>query len=133
MSELNQKNSIKQGDVGVARAIYEFSSKGFIVSKPLSENSPYDLIIDDSNTLKKVQVKTSKSKSKHGAYIVELRTKGGNKSGQTIKLMNFDDIDLLFVLCENGSTYLIPSDKINGKGIIYVGKTKYNEYLFSEN
>ena len=55
----NNDSAKAQGDVGEARAIYEFTKLGYQVSVPLAAHCPYDLIIDDGEKLQRVQVKTS--------------------------------------------------------------------------
>lgn len=47
------------GDVGEAYAIAKFTEHGIHISKPLSENCPYDLIADWNGNLYKIQVKTT--------------------------------------------------------------------------
>ena len=52
----------KQGNVGVARAIYEYSRRGYTVLLPASDSDKYDMVVDVNGTLYKVQVKTSRCK-----------------------------------------------------------------------
>ena len=52
---LNQKNSRKQGDVGLGRAIAYFTSEGFTVCLPLTDNQDYDLVVEKENGLKKIE------------------------------------------------------------------------------
>ena len=54
-------NTVGIGDVGEAIAVVEFTQQGFMVSKPLSNNARYDLIVDKDNKLYRVQVKTTQS------------------------------------------------------------------------
>lgn len=128
-----------QGNVGEARAIYEYTRLGYVVSKPLSESCPYDLIVDDhSGTLKRVSVKTSKQRTqaaKRGwnssAYIVKLYTSGGNtKNAFVRKATDHTNYELLFILTEDGACWSIPSTELDDKGVIQVGseQSKYNQY-----
>lgn len=125
---LNQVNSKKQGDVGVGIAIGYFASKGFTVCLPLTDSQDYDLVIDNG-TLEKVQVKTSRKKTKYGNYEVDLRTSGGNKSGTgKTKKLNPEKIDSLFIVTGDGRKYFIPVSVFDGEvGCIRVG-IKYTEY-----
>lgn len=50
-------NTKSQGDIAELRFAAYFASKGYYVSKPLTDNAPYDLIIDDGKLLK-VQIKS---------------------------------------------------------------------------
>lgn len=117
-----------QGNIGEAAAILHFTKIGAKVSKPLFENTPYDLVVDVECELKRVQIKSTSSLSKYGIYQVELRTKGGNTSWNgVVKLADSTGCDLLFVYCENGDKYIIPVEVFDGKGRLSLGK-KYEEF-----
>lgn len=51
-------NTRKQGDIGTSFAIAYFCSNGYTVSIPISDSQPYDLVIEKSGILQRVQVKT---------------------------------------------------------------------------
>lgn len=124
------KNTKQQGNIGLGYAIQYFTKELYTVSLPLNDSQDYDLIIEDKDgTLKKVQVKTTHSKMKSGTYNVNLRVLGGNsKKNYVHKKGNEIIYDLLFVLCDNGDTYLIPKEVISNKlSNICVGKL-YKEY-----
>lgn len=67
-------NQNQIGDIGEAIAIAEFTKAGAIVSKPLSDNARYDLIIELSNKLYKVQVKTTQSSNENTKMIFATKT-----------------------------------------------------------
>lgn len=123
----NSINTRQQGDIGLAVAIAEFSKLNYTISIPLTDNSPYDLIVEKEGTLQKVQVKTSKYKNSYGNYEVGLRRIRSNKTQN--KIHNFDnkETDLLFILLENTDCYLIPCEVLTVKSTITLG-TKYGEY-----
>ena len=121
-------NSKSQGDIGVGAAIGYFSSLGWKVLIPLSDNQPYDLVIDDGVALKKVQVKTSKHKDRYDKYVVTLSTSGGNKTGTKVKKFDNSVVDLLFILLEDGKRYLIPANYVEAKRAIQMGEG-YKEFL----
>jgi Holliday junction resolvase-like predicted endonuclease len=54
-------NTVSIGDIGESLAIAKFTKEGLTVSKPLSNNAKYDLIVEFNNKLYKVQVKTTNS------------------------------------------------------------------------
>lgn len=124
---LTQQNSKKQGDVGLGAAIAWFTSQGACVCIPLTDSQRYDLVVETSDGLKRVQVKTCTLRAPSGVYRVELRTKGGNRSRETVKLFSADDADLLFILTDEGC-YLIPSDLVDQQNTINLGD-KYEAYL----
>lgn len=119
----NCKNSKQQGNIGLGKAIHYFTLNGYIVSLPLNDSQDYDLIVDNG-ILNKVQVKTTKYISQYGIYKVNLRVGGGNskhnyirKNGKEVKY------DLLFILCDDGSQYIIPKSYIkSNKNCVSLGK-----------
>lgn len=106
------KTNKDQGNIGLAKALYELHLLGYRISIPITENQNYDLIVDKDNKLYRVQVKTTKQKSKYGIYGVNLRTLGGNQSFHTIKKHKTGDYDLLYVLTDENTSYLIPDSEI---------------------
>lgn len=127
----NVLNSKKQGDVGMCYAIAYYSRLGWTVSIPITDSQDYDLLVENTdNNILKVQVKTSRYLTEGGTYQVSLKTCGGNKSGQTIKKMDKNYIDLVFVLVDDGSCYSIPTEKIESSGSMNLGD-KYSEFKVS--
>lgn len=105
----NQVNTKKQGDVGLAAAIYYFTSNNYVVSVPLTDSQDYDLIVDDGTKISRVQAKTTSYKNESGNYFVSLTIKGGNRTSiGKIKLFNKSKVDLLYILTENKEEYIIP-------------------------
>ena len=96
-------NSRQKGDVGLGCAIAYFAQQNWTVSIPLTDSQSYDLIIDDKNGLKKVQVKTTEQQEPNGVFKVDLRTCGGNQSFKTVKKFDHSTSDLLFVLTDKKS------------------------------
>lgn len=112
---INCKNSKKQGDVGLGQAIAYFCKQGLTVCLPLTDSQDYDLIIEENKKLKKVQVKTTSYKCKNKYYNFNLSIKGGNRSYHSVKKFDNSSVDYVFVFCENGVKYLIPSKIITAK------------------
>ena len=101
-----------KGNVALGEAIKYFTSLGYIVSLPLNDSQDYDLIIDDGNTLLKVQVKYTSQTNSKGAYTCSLRTLSGSK---VYYVLTQTSCDLLFCYCENTDKYLIPVQDITTK------------------
>ena len=68
----NCRTNKDQGNIGLAKAIYELQVLGYRTSIPFTENQNYDLICDKDNKLYRVQIKTTKQISKYGIYSVNL-------------------------------------------------------------
>lgn len=116
------KNSKVKGTVGVGHAIAYFTKKGIVVSIPINDSQPYDLVIDIDGTLKKVQVKTTTSEE------IALRTMGGNQSFNTSKLFNHKSCDFIYGLMDNGNSWLIPTNVFNNTTTLKLTDRKFKQY-----
>lgn len=126
--------SKKQGDAGLGIAIAWFASHRMPVSIPLTDSQEYDLVVDVEEELKKVQVKTTSYKNKYGNYEVDLRTATNTSTRRDHKNMDLTKIDFVFIVCNDGALYLIPSEKMESVSRITLGK-KYAEFkvgIFSD-
>lgn len=124
MENFNFKNSVYQGNAGLGAAIAYYSSLNYIPSLPISDCTHYDLLVDDGESIKKVQCKTTGYKSDYGVYSVTLSTQGGNQSYHTKKLFDASLIDYLFILTSDGRWYNIPASEINSKHTLSLGKDR---------
>lgn len=118
----NFSNPKVKGTVGVGHAISYFTRKGMVVSIPLNDSQPYDLIVEIEGTLKKIQVKTSTSNS------IALRTMGGNQSYHTAKLFDHSGCDYIYALLDDGDSWLIPTNAFTNKTAIKPKHTAYDQY-----
>ena len=100
-----QKNSKKQGDVGLGVAIGWFSENGYTVSVPLTDSQDYDLVVEKNDGLKKIQVKTVYCKTEYNVYRANLRIMGGNKSGSSVKKFKKEFVDFVFILTNDKEKY----------------------------
>lgn len=123
----NQINSNFQGNVGLGAAIAYFTKRGCPVCVPLTDSQAFDLVVGIDGILRKIQVKTT-SYQRKDRFQVDLRTKGGNRSG-TGKTKKFlpCTIDYLFVLTSDNTCYLIPSTSLGGTGVISIGQS-YDQF-----
>jgi len=110
------KNPKRQGSIGEARAIYEYTKIGVVVSKPVID-CDYDLLIDDGASIKRVQVKTT-TQTKGNHYSCNLRVMGGNQSFNTVKKRNINDWDVLFVMADDGRCRSIPANEFDAKNCL---------------
>ena len=130
----NAKNKTKQGDIGEARAIYEYTRMGYTILKPLTDSDKFDLVLFDGERFIKVQVKTSRficneeTNSDLVIYSVELKQTGGNQREYTLRKRQDEDYDLLFILTSDGRCWSIPADKLDSRYSVNVGGVKYNEF-----
>ena len=92
-------NTNQIGDIGEAIAIAEFTKAGAIVSKPLSDNARYDLIIEWNNKLYKVQVKTTQSSNENTKMIFATKTTNYTKGHWKSTAYESGEVDLFFLYC----------------------------------
>lgn len=121
MDTIRRRNPKKQGEIGLADAIAWFVHAGWLVSVPLVDAQKYDLIIDDGEKLQTVQVKTTTYRGPSGAFVVDLATNGGNRSRTTNVPFKPGDYDLLYVLADDGSRFLIPACDMGGRTGLTLG------------
>ena len=120
------KNTKTQGDAGLGIAIAYFAVNGYPCMIPLTDNQPYDLVVDYKGKLIKVQVKTVTYKGANGIYKCSLTTKGGNRSGnKNPKKLELIDVDYIFIVTGEGDKYFIPYNKVMSQ--INLGKL-YEKY-----
>lgn len=92
----------RKGDIAVAQAIATFTKLGHDVSVPLTESAAYDLVVDDGDVLRRVQVRYA------SGVEVELRRIHSNSQGYVVKKTRANAYDWLYVLRSDGSEFLIP-------------------------
>lgn len=118
---VNCRNSRKRGDVGLAAAIFWFAKSGYTVCVPLADSQDYDLIVERDGQMARVQVRTT-THLKRGAYYVNLRVTGGNRSGSTVKFFDRTRVDYLFAADGGGGQHLIPADQILARNLLCLGR-----------
>ncbi|MEK9171970.1 MAG: group I intron-associated PD-(D/E)XK endonuclease [Patescibacteria group bacterium] len=105
------RHTQRKGDTAVAQAIATFTKIGYDVSLPITESASYDLIVDDSGILRKVQVRYS------GDGEVDLRRIHSNSNGYVIKKTGDGAYDWLYVLYPNKGEYLIKECLVGRRSI----------------
>lgn len=120
-------NSKHKGSYAVAQCVAKMYEKGYEVLFPLGDRMPYDLVIDDGKTLRKVQCKYAGFYERDG-HVAELRTTGGNQSFNTAKKYTDSCFDLLYILTKSGKHYLIEWNDITCRSVIKVDSSKYKKF-----
>ena len=91
-------NTTSIGDIGESLAIAKFTKEGLTVSKPLSNDARYDLIVEINNGLYRVQVKSTNS-IKDGKMVFATKTTNYTKGSWASNAYNPSDIDIFFLYC----------------------------------
>ena len=117
------------GNAGLSVAIAYFGANGHAVSIPLTDTQEYDLVVELDGELKRVQVKATNFKRTCGTYTLSLQTSAGIPR-RVVKTVKDTNVDLLFCLCGDGSTYLIPREDIASRTTLSLGPEtgKYAKY-----
>ena len=104
----NTHHTKLKGDIAVAAVILNLTKKGYIVSEPMSENAPYDLICDTGNKLLKIQVKYRKD------GIIPHRTSWADKNGTHTSNIDTSKIDYFALVNEDYSKICYPISTLAG-------------------
>lgn len=91
-------NTVSIGDLGESYAIMQFTQAQAVVSKPLTNNARYDLIIEHNSKLYRVQVKTTNA-VKDGKMEFATKTTNYTKGNWKSTSYTYDEIDLFFLYC----------------------------------
>jgi hypothetical protein len=116
-------NPKMQGNIGMAYGIAYFTKEGYTVSIPLTDGQDYDFLAEDNKTNRifRIQAKTTRYK-RDLVYESSLIVSGGNRSGRgSYRLIGKSNVDLVYILCDDGTQYLIPIDVISGQKSIKLG------------
>lgn len=91
-------NTVSIGDLGESYAIMQFTQVQAVVSKPLTNNARYDLIIEHNGKLYRTQVKTTNT-VKDGKMEFATKTTNYTKGNWKSNPYTCDEIDLFFLYC----------------------------------
>lgn len=110
-----------------------FMHRGYVVSIPV-EPAKYDLVVDSGTGFKRVQVKsTAYRDARGGRWSVGITrnewrpSKNGAKGHWSAVAYSPGELDYFFILCADGSKYLIPAETVAGQRGIVVD-SKYAEF-----
>lgn len=99
-----------RGDVAELLAAAELLRRGYRVSRPLSNGTPYDLIVDDSRRLFKIQVK--KAVIRNGALRANLSSSKYHRGRARVLYKETCDA-VIVVDCENVNFYVFHGADLN--------------------
>lgn len=121
----NTHHTKLKGDIAVAAVILDLAKRGYIISEPMSENSPYDLICDTGEKLLRIQVKY-RSDSK-----IPNKTSWTDKNGTHENIIDITKIDYFALVNEDYSKICYPLPSMAGATIAFKvpnSDTPYNWY-----
>lgn len=122
----NTHHTKLKGDIAVAAVIFDLTKKGYIISEPMSENAPYDLICDTGEKLLRIQVKYRENET------IPHKTSWADKNGSHSKIIDTSKIDY-FALVNKDFLICYPPVSMAGKTIRFkIPIGYYNPYHFYE-
>lgn len=117
-------NTTHVGDIAEMSVSLAAMDMGWSVLRPVGNSLPYDLIIDVSGSLVKIQVKSAWKGKPTKSYIVESRRTKTNRVRMVRARYTDNDFDFAIVyIPETKDFYIIPvSEFIKYKGAITLSK-----------
>jgi hypothetical protein len=104
--EKPKRNTKAIGDRSELEVALALARAGYTVSKPLGDSHRYDLIIDDGETLSRVQVKTGRLIA--GSVVFRCYSTHTHRGGVAMRSYR-GEVEYLGVFCpETGDSYLVP-------------------------
>lgn len=122
----NTHHTKLKGDIAVAAVILDLTKKGYIISEPMSENAPYDLICDTGDKLLRVQVKYRKNGH------IPSKTTWSDKNGTHENIIDVSKIDYFALVNEDYTKICYPPSCFAGKSFNWEVPLSYQEYYLWE-
>lgn len=94
------RDTQRKGDIAVAQGIATFTRLGYDVALPITESAAYDFLVDDDDSIRRVQAKYGSARE------VDLRRIHSNSKGYVIKKTRANAYDWLYILKSDGKEYL---------------------------
>jgi PD-(D/E)XK endonuclease len=106
-------NTKDKGNVSEISILKRLTQKGYRVSIPWGENTPYDLIVEIEENLYRIQCRTGRVKNGKSLCFNLSSTCYSSMAKKSIKKIRSKEIDFYGIYNpENDSCYLIHKDKI---------------------
>jgi PD-(D/E)XK endonuclease len=119
-----KRNTKLKGDISELRVAAALIEAGYAVSKPFGENQRYDLVIDDGETLARVQVKTGRLRN--GVVLFNCSSAHGHRGRPSRPYRG--EVEYIAVYCpDTGKVYVVPEAHFtNSYGSLRIVPTKNN-------
>ena len=121
--------NIKSKDKGTITELecaVHFMKLGYIVSSPIGDNAPYDLVVDINHKLYKIQCKHSSFKN--GALYIECTTNTNTRTRLETRGYSEEDVDY-FATCYDGICYLVPYSEVGKSFTLRLDTPKNNNSI----
>lgn len=116
-----------KGDLGVLKAKADLCMKGFLVLSPESEHAPFDLVIYDNISFKRIQVKARSVLN--NSIRLSFRSSWADKYGTHTKYVDKSQIDLYCIYClDNDKCYYLDPRRFKKNVHLRFGSIKSRVY-----
>ena len=122
----NTHHTKLKGDIAVAAVIFDLTKKGYIISEPMSENAPYDLICDTGNKVLRIQVKYRKD------GCIPNKTSWSDKNGTHENKIDTSKIDFFALVNSDYLKICYPPSEFSGKSFNWEIPLIYQPYYYWE-
>lgn len=120
------KDTTQRGDVAELMAAAELVRRGYLVSRPLTNGAPYDLLVDTGPKIFRVQIKRA-FPSETGTVRIKL---SGDRAGYAGRA----DV-VLAVACEATAFYVVQGEDLNQWNVrlrLTAGRANQHQYRLAE-
>jgi len=114
---MSQHHTKDPGDLGVFQVQLDLHERGYIVSVPLTEHAPFDLVAYKDGKCRTVQVKYRSVRDERGTLTVHFRSSYSDSTGHHTQKVNKEAIDVYGVYCpDTDECYYLSPDEF-GKAV----------------
>lgn len=103
----NNMDTKLKGDIAEQAVILHALQQGWGVLKPIGDRLPYDLVLDISGKLIKIQVKSAWFDLRHQNYVVDTRRTKTNRRQMIRSVYESSDFDFAIVYIENLNIFYV--------------------------
>lgn len=136
---MEQLSTQFKGDVTELLVSAYLLKLGYVVSKPLTQDSKYDLIVDINHKLIRIQVKTARLNDRTIGKSIKFNCRSTTNNVRECKQRYYspEDVDYFATYWDN-VVYLIPVTECSAEKILWIDKPTYknscfaNDYLAEE-
>lgn len=108
--------STRKGDIGEAKILADLLAKGHKVAIPYGPDWPYDLVVEQNGTFKRIQCKYAESDGK----VIEVRCRACTHVGYAKAIARkYRDTDVDYIAVYDSTTdkaYYVPATLLGAKG-----------------
>lgn len=112
---MSMKNTTQLGDIAELMTAAELARRGYIVSRPLTNGAPYDLLVDTNSGIKRIQIKKA-SQTNTGAWRLMCSTSKSHRGRSPVSYEGRVDC-VIAVDCETPAYYLVFGDDLKQQAV----------------